>query len=52
MTALKNVAFGVNQHDVIGADFAPVQTARVNQIALRSIGQCHAEMVADAFGQP
>ena len=42
---------GVDEHDVVGADLAPEQSARVDQEALRAVGQGNAEVVAHAFAQ-
>ena len=51
MAAGQHLAAHVDQHDVVGADLAPVQAARVDQIAVLRARQRDAEMVAHAFGQ-
>ena len=52
VAAGQHLAVHVDQHDVVGADLAPVQAARVDQVAVvRRPGQRDAEVVADAFGQ-
>ncbi|MNT40157.1 hypothetical protein D3C72_1764530 [compost metagenome] len=49
--ARKFVALGVDQYDVIGLDFAPHETTRIQQEMVRVARQCHAEMVADPLTQ-
>ena len=51
MAARQHLAAQVDQYDVLGADLAPVQAARVDQVAALCPRQQHAEVVADAFGQ-
>jgi len=38
VATLQHRAVGVDQHDVVGADLAPVQSARVDQEALAVVG--------------
>jgi thiol:disulfide interchange protein len=42
---------GVDHHDVVGADLAPQQAARVQQEAARTVAEFGAEVVAHPFGQ-
>jgi hypothetical protein len=51
VAAQQHGAVFVDQHDVVGADLAPVQPARVDQEAAAVVGQRHAEMVTHAFAQ-
>jgi hypothetical protein len=49
--AFEHPALAVDEHDVVGADLAPVQAARVDEVAVGRAGHGHAEVVAHAFGQ-
>jgi hypothetical protein len=47
----QHLAVHVDQHDVLGADLAPVQAARIDQVAVLRARQGDAEMIAHAFGE-
>jgi hypothetical protein len=51
MMAGERCALRIHHHNIIGLNFTPQQTTRIQQKAAALIGNLDAKVIADAFGQ-